>query len=62
MYAELAGTVGRVSPDYNRTLANKLISPLTTLPLPTEETLPSYPPSADREIIRLTTPPSANRR
>ena len=62
MYAELADTVRRVSPDYNRPLANRWISRLTTVPLPTEGNLPSYPPSADREIIRLTTPPSVNRR
>ena len=62
MYAELAGTVGQVIPDYNRPFANIWISRLTTVPLPTEGNLPSYPPSADREISRLTTPPSANRR
>ena len=56
MYAEQAGTVGMVSLDYSQPSVNRGISRLTTLPLRTEGTLPSYPPSADREKSRLTTP------
>ena len=56
MYAELAGTVDMVCPDYNQPSANREICSLTTIPLPTKGKMLSYPPSADREKNRLTIP------